>query len=424
MKRLLIALSSLSISASLLAADLNVQFSYLRKKDRENDGPWLSQHVFKADKPSKAEIEILSPTAEYEFDGFFPAVSNLLAGDYVLFTVHDVNLDAGTRVSIGTYIGTKGCDSPIRWKCELLESDAWVGVEPGEESYRCYPANAQNQAWYLGSFTLSQPCNGDLKIRCRLLDDVKGPGRKVFLSASAQTPFCNISSSTVPIKDNKKVLLIGNSFTLQRGIGRMLERIAASQGHGLNVRIAVRGGANFASHLRLESTLGAISAGGYDVVVMQDLANSVVDFARDPVDYHPTLDKSRRLANAVRKASPEARLILERVWAYPARDSMFLGYPAYPELDKAISEATNKIAAEIGADINPVGEAFALGRDAGLSLYHVDNTHQNIVGAYLKACVTYLVLYGGGFDLPVPDCGLKEEIAAKCRELAIKCVNK
>ena len=52
-----------------------------------------------------------------------------------------------------------------------------------------------------------------------------------------------------------------------------------------------------------------------------------------------------------------------------------------------------------GTWISPIGEAFRIVREgsSGINLYHTDNKHQSVYGAYLKACVNYLVLYGTAF---------------------------
>ena len=47
-----------------------------------------------------------------------------------------------------------------------------------------------------------------------------------------------------------------------------------------------------------------------------------------------------------------------------------------------------------------------------------DDKHPSLAGAYLKACVTYLVLSGRRFKGSVPSCGLAEEDAKSLRSIA------
>ncbi len=57
--------------------------------------------------------------------------------------------------------------------------------------------------------------------------------------------------------------------------------------------------------------------------------------------------------------------------------------------------------------MSPIAPAFEEARGNGsINLYTSDNKHQSEYGAYLKACVNYLVLYGEEFGENPADCGL------------------
>ena len=73
-----------------------------------------------------------------------------------------------------------------------------------------------------------------------------------------------------------------------------------------------------------------------------------------------------------------------------------------------------------GTWISPIGEAFRIVREgsSGINLYPTDNKHQSVYGAYLKACVNYLVLYGEAFGSSPADCGIEASKAAYLRSVA------
>lgn len=73
-----------------------------------------------------------------------------------------------------------------------------------------------------------------------------------------------------------------------------------------------------------------------------------------------------------------------------------------------------------GTWLSPIGVAFRTVREgtSGINLYYTDNKHQSAYGAYLKACVNYLVLYGTAFGNAPADCGIEPSKAAYLRQVA------
>ena len=78
--------------------------------------------------------------------------------------------------------------------------------------------------------------------------------------------------------------------------------------------------------------------------------------------------------------------------------------------------------------VSPIGKAFALARsgygfDSAYNwLLYTDNYHPHRYGAYLKACVNYLLLFGEPFGSHPADCDVPPEIAARLRAAAEKIV--
>ena len=74
--------------------------------------------------------------------------------------------------------------------------------------------------------------------------------------------------------------------------------------------------------------------------------------------------------------------------------------------------------------LSPIGKAFAKARNeygftsAYNYLLYTDNYHPHRYGAYLKACVNYLLLYGQPFGDHPADCDVPPAEAAKLRAAA------
>ena len=91
-------------------------------------------------------------------------------------------------------------------------------------------------------------------------------------------------------------------------------------------------------------------------------------------------------------------------------------------MDAALQNGTEILAAAMNAEISPIGNAFIKGRELALPLYWGDSFHQNWLGAYLKACVNYLVIFGEPFNGYVTDYTVGEEQAEACRRIASETV--
>ena len=76
------------------------------------------------------------------------------------------------------------------------------------------------------------------------------------------------------------------------------------------------------------------------------------------------------------------------------------------------------MAERAGCEMSPINAAFAKAREQGFTLEISDNKHQNEYGAYLKACVNYLIIYKERFTSTVSDCNLAPKAAETLRGIA------
>lgn len=226
----------------------------------------------------------------------------------------------------------------------------------------------------------------------------------------------------VEARDTVYALFIGNSFTFYFDTYSLLKEIAASQGHCLQFKAAFVGGYSFARHLNDPKTYAAIeSFRPYDYVFLQNQSQLNAQYGRDPKRHALALQDARELVARVRQYSPDAKIFLEATWASDVNTEHFL---SKEDFDRCMWKGTAAMAKSCKTDVSPIGKAFAIARadSPDVKLLYKDKHHQSLAGAYLKACVNYLMIYGEDFDGKVSDCTLPAQTAAAMREAARKTV--
>ncbi|MBR1869107.1 MAG: hypothetical protein IJ799_03465 [Bacteroidales bacterium] len=386
-----------------------------------NSGTWVKDHSV-LDKTGTGTLSFVgsAPKFGYNKSGSV-TVSNVCEGDYFLLSAPVSRLPKGTDVDVAVMMGISAEGGPEKWICEYFDGKRWKNT--GEDvSFTLKKYKSSNETSYMKTFTLKKALRGpELKVRLRCLETGSNPSSSVYFM---QIPRYGLYLAAWPegSKGSKRVLMLGNSFTFFGSSNLALLEIAHSQGHGIDAGINVKGGQNFGQHMKLEKSLEAIAAGGYEAALLQNQSQGSSFYASDPVKYSYIMDDAKAIAAEVRKYSPSCRLVLERTWSSPKED--WRGYGNAEAFDADLYKGSEQLAAAMGADISPIGDAFIVARAAGLPLYWKDDFHQNHLGAYLKACVNYLVLFGEPFREGVSDYGLDPGHAARCREIAEEIVLK
>lgn len=221
-----------------------------------------------------------------------------------------------------------------------------------------------------------------------------------------------------------KVLCVGNSFTFVNDAHLRLAELAESQGRDIKVKAVFEGGYTFRRHLCNDKTLKALSGGPYDYVFLQDQSQTPAYLAESPKRCRLVLRDAKELADRVRIYSRDAKIWIEQTWAYE-KDN-FGSFGSWENFDRMLRRGAKKMARKSHASVSPIGDAFALCRQErpDISLYKDDRHHQSEAGAYLKACVNYLLIYGEPFNAEATACGLDAEQAAYLRHAAERIVLK
>lgn len=247
-----------------------------------------------------------------------------------------------------------------------------------------------------------------------------------------------------------RILTIGNSFSANAT--KYLNDLAKAGGHTLIHNSLVIGGASFQVHAdktkaegkaRLyangKDLIANLTADRWDYVTIQQASIKSHDYGT----YQPYAGFLRDL---IVKHAPQAKLLIHQTWAYRVDDPRFnvkAPKPSEPktqaEMYRGLTAAYARLAAEFGAKVIPVGDAFfradsdakwgfkpdpkpfdtkaakqpevptqthslhvgwrwAKSKDGKKITLGMDGHHANLAGEYLGACVWYEVLFG---DSPV-----------------------
>lgn len=354
-----------------------------------------------------------------------PAIRKLKKDDCLLFCIPMASLAAGTDVDFMITLSPASEKTPCDWVFEYQDGEEW---KKSGEAFRLVYGES-NHSSIVRSFTTSTPIEQDtLKLRCRVESgkycsgtDIPSDGSEgcVYL---APVNFQSCRVLTYPAgrfpqaSDSKRVLALGNSFSYYCAPVWMFKEIARSEGHAIELRMNVKPSQTFSNHLSLTLSKEEIEKGLYDYALIQDQSTQHSKYFKNPEANTQILEGTVKLRNRIAGHSPECTVILENTWAYDNSD--FMGFGSFAAFDEALTQGAAMIAKAAHCAVSPIGPAFAAAREQGVGLYHADEKHQGEYGAYLKACVNYLTVYGKPFSGSVSDCNLPAETAAVLRSIA------
>lgn len=403
---------------------LSLQLTY------NNMFPWKETgkcHATYGEGRGKACFTAVSPSGNplsYSIEGSGPAVGGMKENDYLLFTVPMERLSAGTDIDFMVTLNATSQEVARDWQFEYYESGEWI---PSGEPFIINSAY-QNHASIVRSYTLTEDIVQDtLRMRCRVCSSKNAKDETIGTEKGGYLYFppmdfqsCWILTYDPSIfpaaKDKSNVMALGNSFSYYYAPVWMLKEIARSQGHQIDLRMNVKGAQTFGNHLALPYSQAVIAKGGYDVAVLQDQSTQHSSYHKSPSGKANVLEDTKKIKEEILGASPSCRVLLENTWSY--KTSNYGGFGSYEAFDNALSSGCKAVAEKAGCEMSPINAAFAKAREQGFTLEISDNKHQNEYGAYLKACVNYLIIYKERFTSTVSDCNLAPKAAETLRGIA------
>lgn len=402
------------------------------------DSAWIYGHTLPSTDGKGGSVKVLDKNGHQDsrmscfLSGNRPAVSGMRDGDCLLFSIPADNMAGATYVEFDATFGGDAC-SPERFRVEYLDGGEWkwsgvsfrtsgdISTGPGE-------ADSYQYTTCLATMLFEHPFENDtLKIRCTAESDKTDDGS--ILHGEGVTILADFGFVAAEVKalghqepdDTLRVLMLGNSFTYFYGSPFMLKEIAWHEGLFLDIRANLKGGQTLGDHLSLSLSEDAIKDGRYDYAIIQDQSQNAARYSKDPEKYQDVSDNFNKMVSEIMEYSPGCRIILDRTWAYEGVNCG--GFGDLVAFDMMLAEGSHRLAEEKqGTLVAPVGEAFAECRNRypDIELYFEDRKHPSAEGAYLKACVEYIVLTGADFGNNPADCGIQEDIASRLRDVAEK----
>ena len=189
-----------------------------------------------------------------------------------------------------------------------------------------------------------------------------------------------------------KILFIGNSYTYYNDSPKIFGALAEDNGKDVAVDAVTKGGRKLFENLDPEDEnykriIELTQKNHYDVLFLQEHSNLPItcfdDFYRGAVG----------LCDLIKAT----RVILYTPWGYkdgsPKLDSLGI---TNEKMTSEIYAAYKKVADEIGAQLSPVGLAFANMKKISpdTELYNPDKTHPSLIGSLIAATCHYKTLFG------------------------------
>lgn len=367
-----------------------------------------------------------------------PYVGTLVKDDCLLFSMPVEGVEAGTWFQFNAIIGSK-TNAHKYFLVEYLDGGQWKSVEGNLRTafedaslkYTFMNSGVQSGTDYQHAsvFQMFKVDNalaeGTLEVRLRavgtytcsgITESVSNTSADIFIPAFGFSgAYCSKIGPSAP-KATRRVLALGNSFSYYNNPLWYLQEIAAREGNFVDLQGHVKGSQNLSQHAALSLSNEAVGLGGYDFAFLQDQSENPAIFALSGTA--SIRDAAVALADKVRAASPACQVILENTWSFNGKTGSYGGSLA--SFDGYLASGTKAMAQAASAWVSPIGQAFARCRELypSVNLYHTDNKHQSAYGAYLKACVNYLVLFGERFSSAPADCGINPQVAADLRAIA------
>ena len=197
--------------------------------------------------------------------------------------------------------------------------------------------------------------------------------------------------------DTTRILFIGNSYTFMNDLPGTFAKLSESGGQPVIADISAIANNTLVKHSKNKKTIDKIKNGKWDYVVLQEHSlGTVIDSFRTKytypsVQYLDSLIKTRK-----------AKTLLYMTWGrkkggVQVMDSLSTKqYKDYFEMQKDLEKAYRDLGKKFGANVVPAGLAWqnVIKRYYFADLWNPDESHPNIEGTYLNACVFYATVFG------------------------------
>lgn len=195
----------------------------------------------------------------------------------------------------------------------------------------------------------------------------------------------------------KKVLFLGNSYTAVNNLPQMVSDVAASAGDHLCFDGNTPGGYTLQGHSTNTLSLGKISAGGWDYVVLQE-QSQLPSFPLTQVQ-QMVFPYARKLDSIINTYNECAETVFYMTWGRKNGDTencpVWPPVCTYEGMDSLLNLRYRMMASDNQAILSPVGALWRYLRQnhPQLELYSADGSHPSLAGTYAAACSFYTAIF-------------------------------
>ncbi len=225
----------------------------------------------------------------------------------------------------------------------------------------------------------------------------------------------------------RKALFLGNSYTYANNLPGLVASLARASGDSLFSVSHSPGsytlGWRPTAHVADTISLALVSQPGWNFVILQEQSQvPAIGRLRDSCMY----PASRILYDSVKSANPCSRVLFYLTWGrrFGGIQCFLPNYCSpdfadFNQMQDSVTRAYKSIADSLAAWIAPVGESWRLViNGTGMVLHDVDDSHPNLKGSYLGACVFYDVMFGKPSAGNTFSAGLTPDTAALLQHAA------
>lgn len=376
-------------------------------------------------KITKANRDALAPEIHRE---------GLKEGDCWTFRFPVRKMAAGSYFEFDLVLGSEP-DAPKYYAIEYLDGKQWKQAQENlhpvpenpELKYNVKCTGKSSQTFtVIQTLKFDKPVRkGELQVRLRVLGDYSCCGGRLSdvgeHSVVNMKPYgyiggyARLLGSETP-KDTTRIGWLGNSFTFVNSADFILKELAHFEGHHIDFDVNVYPGARFRSHFSMEASLDVIAHGGYDWFILQDQSVQAATYGRDKTP--EIINYAKSISDLIRYFSPDSKILYEQTWAFSKED--YGGFGSFEKFDSCSTEGALAVAERISAKVSPIAKAFAIVRSErpDIEIYSTDYHHPAAYGAYLKACVNYLSIFGEPFSSDQANFALEPQTCAYLRRVA------
>lgn len=195
----------------------------------------------------------------------------------------------------------------------------------------------------------------------------------------------------------QRALFLGNSYTYVNDLPALVRALALSAGDTLATEQNTPGGHTFQGHTTNPNSTYFLSQPGWDFLILQE-QSQLPSFPQGQVQQE-VYPYATRLDSHFHAHSACGQTIFYMTWGRKFGDSQNCQFwppvCTYEGMQYELRRSYLNMAQQNQALVAPVGSAWweAMRRDTTLELYSPDESHPELTGSYLAACVLYTTMY-------------------------------